>query len=156
MAIDNRIVFPKVDATSNDATWNILHDSITTAAKLTLSTKKSGHWHLDKQTWLWTEEVQQKFREKKVAFKAWFANKTGNNWQYYTAARWEAKRIVATAQAEYHQKLYEQLDMWEGLELSSLFHLSDLLMHILIMVAFVILTGKFIPGCSSSADQRIL
>ncbi|KAK1806294.1 hypothetical protein P4O66_000163 [Electrophorus voltai] len=79
---------------------------------MTLGTRKPGRRCLNRQTWLWAEEVQQRVREKKEAFTAWFANKTIENWQGYTDTKREAKRAVALA--EHYRELCEQLDTQEG------------------------------------------
>uniref|UniRef100_A0A914W7K1 Endonuclease/exonuclease/phosphatase domain-containing protein n=1 Tax=Plectus sambesii TaxID=2011161 RepID=A0A914W7K1_9BILA len=112
-AIINNIIFPAITPDSIDATWTALCDSITSAAKTILGTNKPGCRHIDKQTWLWTDQVQQKVQEKKVAFKNWLAQKTSENKQKYATTRREAKMTVA-ARANHYQDLYEQLGTKEG------------------------------------------
>lgn len=64
--------------------------------------------------WLWTEEVQQKVRAKKSAYKNWRGNRTNENWQEYVTAKKDAKRTVAKTRDSHYKNLYEQLDTKEG------------------------------------------
>lgn len=113
-AIVNGITFPTINLDAVDTVWAALRDSATATARVALGTRKPGRRQIDKQTWLWTDEVQEKVRAKKVAFKKWHAQRTDENCRGYKAAKKEAKRTVAAARADHHRDLYERLDTAEG------------------------------------------
>lgn len=112
--IVNAINFPKINPDDVDATWAALRNSIVSTAKVVLGSRKPGRRRIDKQTWLWTDEVQEKVRMKKMAFKKWHAQKTEENWRAYKDAKKDARRTVAAARADHHLDLYKQLNTAEG------------------------------------------
>ncbi|VDO87662.1 unnamed protein product [Heligmosomoides polygyrus] len=62
-AVIPRIRFPTV--TTVDETWKDDTDAITRAARFELGTMKPGRRWVEEQTWLWTDDVKEKVREKK-------------------------------------------------------------------------------------------
>ncbi|VDP09238.1 unnamed protein product [Heligmosomoides polygyrus] len=89
-AVISRIRLPTVttvDETCKDAT-----DAITRAARLELGTTKPGRRWVDKQAWLWTDDVREKVREKKWLYHVFIGDKTVHNWRNYREAKKAAKR----------------------------------------------------------------
>ncbi|VDO25027.1 unnamed protein product [Haemonchus placei] len=65
---------------------------------------KPGRRKLDKQTWLWTDHVRDKFCEKKQ-YHAFLIEKTVDNCQRYQKAKKEAKKAVASEKAAHYADL---------------------------------------------------
>lgn len=114
MTLREKTVFPPVDCDNIDHTWSSFTTSITSIAQSELGVTKPGTRKIDKQTWLWTDNVQEKVHAKKAAFKQLQASKTEETLQNYRATKKEAKKAVAEAKANHHQHLYDQLTTKEG------------------------------------------
>ncbi|VDO70466.1 unnamed protein product [Heligmosomoides polygyrus] len=54
-------------------------DAIRQAAKLELGIAKPGRRKVDKQAWLWTDDVKVKVREKKSLYHVFLGEKTADN-----------------------------------------------------------------------------
>ena len=61
-----------------------------------LTTGRRGR---ERETWWWCDEVQQKIKEKKIAYKAWQHTKTEADKEHYREKNRESKRAVARAKA---------------------------------------------------------
>ncbi|VDO71608.1 unnamed protein product [Heligmosomoides polygyrus] len=61
-AVISRIRLPSV--TTVDETWEDATDAITGAARLELGTTKLGRRWVDKQAWLWTDDVRRKSEKR--------------------------------------------------------------------------------------------
>ncbi|VDO83073.1 unnamed protein product [Heligmosomoides polygyrus] len=99
-AVISRIRLPTV--TTVDETWKEATDAITRAARLELGTTKPGRRWVDKQAWLWTDDVREKVWEKKRLYHVFIGDKTVCNWRNYREARKVAKKAVAAAKAAYY------------------------------------------------------
>uniref|UniRef100_A0A914VH22 Uncharacterized protein n=1 Tax=Plectus sambesii TaxID=2011161 RepID=A0A914VH22_9BILA len=63
-----------------------------------LGATKPGRHRIDWLTWLWTDEVQEKVRQKKKQYQRFLAAKTPENWKAYKEAWSAAKTAVASVQ----------------------------------------------------------
>ncbi|VDL65893.1 unnamed protein product [Nippostrongylus brasiliensis] len=75
------------------------------AARSQLGVTKPGLPMIDRQTWLWTEEVKEKVRAKKRLYNAFLCNKTTANWYAYREAMRAAKGAVANAKAVHYDEV---------------------------------------------------
>ncbi|VDO82509.1 unnamed protein product [Heligmosomoides polygyrus] len=78
-AVISRVRLPTV--TIVDETWNRATDAIRQAAREELGTTKYGRRKVDMQTWLWTDDVKAKVREKKSRYHVFLGDKIADNWQ---------------------------------------------------------------------------
>ncbi|VDL69480.1 unnamed protein product [Nippostrongylus brasiliensis] len=69
---------------------------------------------IDRQTWLWTEEVKEKVRAKKRLYNVFLCNKTAANWPAYREARRAAKKAVAIAKAAHYDEVNRRLETRDG------------------------------------------
>ncbi|XGW23903.1 hypothetical protein V3C99_005819, partial [Haemonchus contortus] len=97
-AVVSSILLPAV--TTVDETWKGAAEAIT----------RPGRRKLDKQTWLWTDHVRDKVREKKKQYHAFLIEKTADNWQRYQIAKKEAKKAVASQKAAHYADLNKKLE----------------------------------------------
>ncbi|VDP33406.1 unnamed protein product [Heligmosomoides polygyrus] len=79
--------------TAADETWKRATEAIRQAARLELGTTKPGRRKVDKQTWLWTDDVKAK---------------------EYQKAKKAAKKAVAVAKATHYGDVYRKLESREG------------------------------------------
>uniref|UniRef100_W6NG02 Uncharacterized protein n=1 Tax=Haemonchus contortus TaxID=6289 RepID=W6NG02_HAECO len=89
-------------------------EAITRVARSELGMTKPGRRKIDKQTWLWTDHVRDKVREKKKQYHAFLSEKTADNWQRYQIAKKEAKKVVASVKAAHFAELNEKLESRDG------------------------------------------
>ncbi|XGW12133.1 hypothetical protein V3C99_013091 [Haemonchus contortus] len=78
-AVVSSILLPAV--TTADETWKGTAEAITRVERSKLGVTKPGRRKLDKQTWLWTDNVRDKVREKKKQYHAFVMKRrltTGN------------------------------------------------------------------------------
>ncbi|VDP16372.1 unnamed protein product [Heligmosomoides polygyrus] len=73
--------------TTVDDTWKKATDAIRQAAQLELGITKPGRRKVDKQAWLWTDDVKAKVREKRSLYHAFVGETTADNWQKYQEAK---------------------------------------------------------------------
>uniref|UniRef100_A0A7I4Z612 Reverse transcriptase domain-containing protein n=1 Tax=Haemonchus contortus TaxID=6289 RepID=A0A7I4Z612_HAECO len=111
-AVVSRILLPAV--TTVDETWKRATEAITRVARSKLGTTKPGRRKLDKQTWLWTDHVRDKVREKKKQYHAFLIEKTTDNWQRYQIAKNEAKKAVASEKTAHYADLNKKLESRDG------------------------------------------
>ncbi|VDP64209.1 unnamed protein product [Heligmosomoides polygyrus] len=69
-----------------------------------------GRRKVEKQTWLWTDDVIAKVREKKSLYHVFLSDKTAGNWRKYQEARKAAKKAVAVAKATHYGDVNEKLE----------------------------------------------
>uniref|UniRef100_A0A914VFU1 Reverse transcriptase domain-containing protein n=1 Tax=Plectus sambesii TaxID=2011161 RepID=A0A914VFU1_9BILA len=100
--------------TDVETTWNRAKETITKATRAELGMTVPGRRIIDKMTWLWTDAVKEKVRQKKCLYHVFLDNRTPANWAAYRGARSEAKKSVAAAKAERYKDLYKKLDTREG------------------------------------------
>ncbi|EYC44370.1 hypothetical protein Y032_0463g1909 [Ancylostoma ceylanicum] len=100
--------------TNVDETWQRATDNILAAARSELSTTKPDRRKIDRKTWLWTEEVRTKVREKKRLYHLFLDNKTEDNWRSYREAKRSAKKAVAAAKAAHYDEVCKKLDSKDG------------------------------------------
>ncbi|VDP15178.1 unnamed protein product [Heligmosomoides polygyrus] len=96
-AVISRIWLPTV--TTVDETWKEATKAITRAERLELGATEPGRRWIDKQAWLWTDDVSKKVREKKRLYHVFVGDKTVDNWRDYQEAKKAAKKTVAAAKA---------------------------------------------------------
>ncbi|VDP40324.1 unnamed protein product [Heligmosomoides polygyrus] len=94
-AVISRVRLPTV--TTVDETWKMATDAIRQAARLKLGTTKPERRKVDKQTWLWTDDVKAKDREKKSLYHVFLGDRKADNWREYPKAKKAAKKAVAVA-----------------------------------------------------------
>ncbi|XGW20197.1 hypothetical protein V3C99_003760, partial [Haemonchus contortus] len=111
-AVVSRILLPAV--TTVDETWKSAVEAITRVARSELGMTKPGRRKIDKQTWLWTDHVRDKVREKKKQYHAFLSEKTADNWLRYQIAKKEAKKVVASVKAAHFAELNEKLESRDG------------------------------------------
>ncbi|VDP29299.1 unnamed protein product [Heligmosomoides polygyrus] len=99
-AVISRVRLPTV--TTVDETWEKATDAIRHAARSELGITKPGRRKVDKQAWLWTDDVKAKVREKKTLYHVFLGEKTADNWRKYQEAKKAAKKAVAVAKAAHH------------------------------------------------------
>lgn len=108
----HRIQLP--DVTDVENTWNRVKDIIHIAAKKTIGSTKPGRRYINFDTWLWTDEVKMRVREKKRQYHVFLDDKTHVNWQKYHEAKRKAKKAVASARAIHYEEVYKKLDTRDG------------------------------------------
>ncbi|VDO18556.1 unnamed protein product [Heligmosomoides polygyrus] len=111
-AVISRVRLPTV--TTVDETWKKATDAIRQAARLELGTTKPGRRKVDKQTWLWTDDMEAKVREKKSLYHAFLGERTADNWQEYQKEKKAAKKVVAVAKATHYGDVYRKLESRDG------------------------------------------
>ncbi|VDL74393.1 unnamed protein product [Nippostrongylus brasiliensis] len=62
-----------------NGTWQDMKTVVYEAARSQLGVTKPGRRMIDRQTWLWTEEVKEKVRAKNCLYNAFLCNKTAAN-----------------------------------------------------------------------------
>ncbi|EYB84459.1 hypothetical protein Y032_0316g2296 [Ancylostoma ceylanicum] len=87
---------------------------IAEVARSELGVTKANRRKIDKQTWLWTDEVKQTVREKKRLYQVYLRSKTADNWSKYREARRTAKKAVAVAKAAHYEVINKELDTRDG------------------------------------------
>ncbi|VDO99023.1 unnamed protein product [Heligmosomoides polygyrus] len=87
-AVISRVRLPTV--TTVDETWKKATDAIRQAAQSKLGITKLGRRKVNKQAWLWTDDVKAKVREKSLNHEI-LGDKTADNWQKYQKAKKAAK-----------------------------------------------------------------
>ncbi|VDP06299.1 unnamed protein product [Heligmosomoides polygyrus] len=100
--------------TTVDETWKDAIDAITRATRLELGPTKPGRRWVDKQAWLWTDDVREKVREKKRLYHVFIGDKTVDNWRNYREAKKAAKKAVAGAKAAHYADVNEKLETRDG------------------------------------------
>ncbi|VDP40140.1 unnamed protein product [Heligmosomoides polygyrus] len=90
-------MLPKV--TTVDEAWKHAIDLIIRAACFKLDTRKPGRRWVDKQAWLWTDDVREKVREEKLFYHIFIGDKT----TYQTTD--ESKREITIALNIWKQSL---------------------------------------------------
>ncbi|EYC39141.1 hypothetical protein Y032_0673g1394 [Ancylostoma ceylanicum] len=81
-------------------------------ARSKLSTKP-GRLKMDRQVWLWINDVKIKVREKKRLYYVFLDDKTVDNWRQYLIAKKAAKKAVVATKAA-HYNFSKQLDTKDG------------------------------------------
>ncbi|VDO20868.1 unnamed protein product [Haemonchus placei] len=110
--IVSRILLPAV--TTVDETWKNAVEAITRVARSELGMTKPGRRKIGKQTWLRTDHVRDKDREKKKQYHAFLIEKTADNWQRYQIAKKEAKKAVASEKAAHYADLNKKFESRDG------------------------------------------
>ncbi|EYB97209.1 hypothetical protein Y032_0142g2300 [Ancylostoma ceylanicum] len=111
-SVTSRIKLPPV--TTIGETWKNATPAIAEAARSELFTTKPGHRKIDRQTWLWTDEVEIKVREKERLCHVFLGDKTVDNWRQYLMAEKAAKKAVAATNAVHYDSISKQLDAKDG------------------------------------------
>ncbi|VDL78641.1 unnamed protein product [Nippostrongylus brasiliensis] len=89
-----------------DGTWQDMKSVVDDAARSQLGVTKPGRRMIDRQTWLWTEEVMEKVRAKQRLYNVFLCSKTAANWSAYREARRAAKKAVAIAKAAHYDEIW--------------------------------------------------
>ena len=97
----------------SNTTWDKMVSKLKIVAKSVLGESK-GHAPLSKESWWWNEKVQEKVKEKRIAYKELYICKIEENLKKYTIAKKEAKKVVSEAKNETFERLYQKLDTKEG------------------------------------------
>ena len=100
--------------TTVEETWNQTKHLIRVEAQRTLGMTKPGKRFIQRDTWLWTDDVKAKTREKKRLYHVFLNDKTTVNWQNYREAKRDAKKAVAAARAVHYAEVHQRLDTREG------------------------------------------
>ena len=69
---------------------------------------------IERETWWWSEKIQNTIRAKRDCFKAWQTNKNNQTLEAYKIAKKRAKRIVSEAKSKAYEELYNKLGTREG------------------------------------------
>ncbi|VDO22667.1 unnamed protein product [Heligmosomoides polygyrus] len=75
------VVHRESSVTIIDETWKKVADAIRQAARLELGITVPGRRKVEKQTWLWTDDVKVKVREVKSLHHVFLSDKTADNWR---------------------------------------------------------------------------
>ncbi|KAL6724016.1 hypothetical protein Aduo_018954 [Ancylostoma duodenale] len=110
--VTSAIKLPPV--TTVDETWKDATRAIVEVALSELGTTKPGCRRIDRQAWLWTDEMKVKVRNKKRLYHIFLGNKTDDNWQKYLEAKKAAKKAVAATKAEHYDNVSKKLDEKDG------------------------------------------
>ena len=97
-----------------EESWNQIKNTIHKAASATLGDTKPSKRYINRDTWLWNDDVEMKVREKKRLYHKFLDDKTPGNWQIYKNANREAKKAVAVTRANHYKNLYDKLDTRDG------------------------------------------
>ncbi|VDP03021.1 unnamed protein product [Heligmosomoides polygyrus] len=89
-------------------------DAIRQGAQSELDITKPGRRKVDKQAWLWTDDVKAKVREKKPLYHVFLGEKTADNLRKYQEAKKAAKKAVAFAKATHYKDVNEKLESRHG------------------------------------------
>ncbi|VDP48149.1 unnamed protein product [Heligmosomoides polygyrus] len=76
-AVISRVRLPTV--TTVEETWEKATDAIRHAARSELGATKPGRRKVDKQAWLWIDDVKAKVREKKTLYHVFLGEETADN-----------------------------------------------------------------------------
>ncbi|EYC46200.1 hypothetical protein Y032_0404g836 [Ancylostoma ceylanicum] len=95
-------------------TWENATRAIVEVAHSELGTTKLGRWNVDRQTWLWTDELKTKVCEKKRLYHVFLGDKTVDNWGQYVIAKKAAKKAVTATKAAHYDNISKQLDAKGG------------------------------------------
>ncbi|VDL77297.1 unnamed protein product [Nippostrongylus brasiliensis] len=97
-----------------EETWQSMKTSVCEAARSQLGVTKPGRRRIDKQTWLWTDEVKEKVRTKKSLYHTFLHSKTADNWSAYRDAKRAVKKAVTNAKAANYEEVNRLLESREG------------------------------------------
>ncbi|VDP54298.1 unnamed protein product [Heligmosomoides polygyrus] len=111
-AVISRVRLPTV--TTVHETWKMATDAIRQAAQSELGITKPERRKVDKQAWLWTNDVKAKVQEKKSLYHVFLGEKTADNWRKYQEARKAAKKAVAVAKVTHYGDVNEKLESRDG------------------------------------------
>ncbi|VDL71125.1 unnamed protein product [Nippostrongylus brasiliensis] len=95
---------------SVEETWQSMKTAASEAARSQLGVTKPGRRRIDKQTWLWRDEVKEKVRTKKSLYHTFLHSKTADNWSAYREAKRAAKKAVANAKAAHYEEVNRLLE----------------------------------------------
>ena len=99
---------------ANSVTWNNLKTSIVESAKKVCGTTK-GQKRKERETWWWSDDVQEAIHSKKEAFREWQSNREDASLRAkYKKASKEAKKSVARAKSDSMKHIYDELNTKEG------------------------------------------
>ena len=84
------------------------------AARTQLGRTKPGRRRIDKEAWLWTDEIEAKIREKKRLYHAFLQSKDDEHWQEYLEAKRATKKSIAAAKSAHYDELLRKLEEREG------------------------------------------
>ena len=76
--------------------------------------ESKGKASFNKNSWWWSQSVQEKIRNKKHCYKTWFRCKNSENCQRYKVACRDSKKIIYDAKNLAFSDLYNRLDTKEG------------------------------------------
>ncbi|XP_068084653.1 uncharacterized protein, partial [Anabrus simplex] len=110
--IVTKITVPPI--TTVEESWTKLKDAVHEAVRSILGTTKPGRRRIDKDTWLWNDDVKDAVRKKKQLYHEFLSDKTPSRWDAYKIARSEAKKVIAVTKANRYADLYVKLDTREG------------------------------------------
>ena len=105
--------YARQDGSVNEK-WNNIKCTLMQAAEEVCGKTKGGRMGERKETWWWNEEVQEKIKAKKAAFKEWQRTREESKKEEYKVRKGEAKRAVAKARAESLNAIYDTLDENQG------------------------------------------
>ncbi|VDO18669.1 unnamed protein product [Heligmosomoides polygyrus] len=108
-AVVARIRLPTV--TTVEEIWKRSTYLILQAAGSELGMTKPERRKIEKQIWLWTDDVKEKIKEKKRLYNAFLSEKTADNWRIYEEANRAAKKSVAVAKTSHYDEDNEKLEM---------------------------------------------
>ena len=97
-----------------DMEYKDVENRILDIAKSKLGESCPGGRYVEKETWWWTDQIQDATTAKKKAFKKWQLSKEDEDKEVYKTRKKECKKAVAIAKDEAYAELYEKLDSPEG------------------------------------------
>ena len=105
--------YARQDGSVNEK-WNNIKCTLMKAAEEVCGKTKGGRMGERKETWWWNEEVQEKIKAKKAAFKEWQRTRDESKKEEYKVRKGEAKRAVAKVRAESLNAIYDTLEENQG------------------------------------------
>lgn len=90
-------------------TWKDTHNKVIEMAREELGESRGGKY-LEKESWFWNPEVEEKVAAKKGAFKQWQRTRSDEDRAIYRTANKEASRAVAIAKEGGYEELYRDLE----------------------------------------------
>lgn len=94
--------------------WKNLAGEVRSCCRKVLGEYKSGTTYMEKETWWWSDEVDQAVKEKKKAYKMWQKSRLSEDCEKYEKAKKIAKRVVAKAKSDSFKAMYNRLETREG------------------------------------------
>ena len=97
-----------------ERSWDTVGGTVREVGEQELGKTSGKRTMQDKESWWWTQEVQAKVQEKKVARKRYDETGSEEDHEQYKISKKNAKKAVAVAKAASQEDFYEELDTKHG------------------------------------------